>query len=130
MSSSTLPFAQYNTVEIVIGSDASCDAFRVGFITDPAHPFGITGDKENPDMSANRFPISAPPAPRVSPTCPVAARVGLNGVERLVRLDISKIDYAGVVALACGSVAPHTMVFAKVTFLNYAEETVKGKVRV
>lgn len=124
----SLPFAQYNTVEIVIGSDPSCDAFQVGFITDVAHPFGSTQNKDNPDMTANLVSALCPAGSEGKPNLSGRGEgQGWNSVERLVRLDISKIDYAGVVALACGSVAPHTMVFAKVTFINYAEETVKGK---
>ncbi len=124
----SLPFAQYNTVEIIIGSDPTCDAFQVGFVTDAAEPFGKNQDKNNPNMTANLVSALCPAGSEGKPNLSGRGTgAGWNSVERLVRLDISNINYAGPVSLACGSVAPHTMIFAKVTFINYAEKVVHGK---
>ncbi len=124
----SLPFADYNTVEIVIGSDPGADAFQVGFVTDASQPFGTNQDASNPNMTANLVSALCPAGSEGEPNLSGRGEgAGWNGVERLVRLDISDIDYAGAVSLACGSVAPHTLVFAKVTFINYAEKTVMGK---
>ncbi len=123
----SLPFADYNTVEIIVGSDPSCDAFRVGFVKDVAHLYGINMNGVD-DLEADLISAVAPAGSEGQPNLSGRGEgAGWNSVERLVRLDISNIDYAAPVAISVGSVAPHTMVVAKVTFINYAQETVKGK---
>ena len=119
----SLPFADYNTVEIVIGSDPSSDDFRVGFITDPTQPYGSTQDAANLNMSADLISAMAGAGSEGQPNLSGRGEgAGWNSVERMVQLDISNIDYAGQVAVAVGTVAPHTWVIAKVEFKNYYQQ--------
>ena len=119
----SLPFADYNTVEIIVGSDPSSEGFLVGFITDPTQPYGSTEDAANPNMSADLISAMAGAGSEGQPNLSGRGEgAGWNSVERMVQLDISNIDYAGQVALSVGTVAPHTWVIAKVEFKNYYQQ--------
>ena len=119
----SLPFADYNTVEIIVGSDPSSEGFLVGFITDPTQPYGSTEDAANPNMSADLISAMAGAGSEGQPNLSGRGEgAGWNAVERMVQLDISNIDYAGQVALSVGTVAPHTWVIAKVEFKNYYQQ--------
>ena len=119
----SLPFADYNTVEVIVGSDPSSEGFLVGFITDPSQPYGSTEDAANPNMSADLISGMAGAGSEGQPNLSGRGEgAGWNAVERMVQLDISNIDYAGQVALSVGTVAPHTWVIAKVEFKNYYQQ--------
>lgn len=124
---SSLPFAEYNTVEIVIGTDTGvAKNIAVGFISDKTQLYGM--DVNNLNLTANIAYGIAGPASEGEPNLSGRGNGGgWNSTERLIRINIGDIDYDGEVALSISTTDGNIAVITKLSFANYATEKVKGK---